>query len=99
MLSKCANPECTEQFRYLHLGKLFYLSPSIGLEMSNWDSCEVFHERFWLCDQCSRTMTLVWDGTHAKIVSLPDPSKLPKSNESTNHPTGKFTASASHHHQ
>ena len=26
MLSKCANPECSEIFRYLHEGKLFYLA-------------------------------------------------------------------------
>jgi hypothetical protein len=28
VLSKCANPECSEQFRYLHQGKLFCLTPT-----------------------------------------------------------------------
>ena len=28
MLSKCANPECSEQFRYLHQGKMFCLIPA-----------------------------------------------------------------------
>src|ERR1700752_692239 len=28
MLSKCANPECSEILRYLHQGKIFCLSPT-----------------------------------------------------------------------
>lgn len=28
MLSKCANPKCSEIFRYLHQGKIFSLAPT-----------------------------------------------------------------------
>lgn len=28
MLSKCANPECSESFRYLHEGRIFHLAPT-----------------------------------------------------------------------
>lgn len=73
MLSKCANPDCSEQFRYLHQGKIFHLTPTPELEVLSEDSYEFLYERFWLCDQCSKKMTLVWDGTQAKIVSLPTP--------------------------
>ena len=34
MLSKCANPECFEQFRYLHQGKIFLLTPPPELQAS-----------------------------------------------------------------
>ena len=98
MLSKCANPECSEQFRYLHQGKLFHLSPTPNLLVVDDDSYDYLYERFWLCDQCSRTMTLVWNGSAAKIVRLPDrpdilhsdiPDKL-----GDDHPREKFAASA-----
>ncbi len=73
MLSKCANPKCSEQFRYLHQGKLFHLSPTPDLQALDNDSYDFLYERFWLCDQCSRIMTLVWNGSEAKIVRLPTP--------------------------
>ena len=71
MLSKCANPECNEQFRYLHQGKLFHLSPTPEIQAQSDESYEALYERFWLCDQCCKRMSVVWDGTQAAIVSLP----------------------------
>lgn len=32
MVSKCANPECVATFRYFHVGKLFRMETSTGLE-------------------------------------------------------------------
>jgi hypothetical protein len=29
-----------------------------------------FEERFWLCDECSKTMTVIWGGTQVKLVPL-----------------------------
>jgi len=71
MLSKCANPECSEVFRYLHQGKIFYLAPTPEIHASMGVLSPSLQERFWLCDQCSRRMTLGWDGTQAKLQSLP----------------------------
>lgn len=71
MLSKCANPECSEQFRYLHQGKLFYLMPTPkagAITDADWPQRQ---ERFWLCESCSKTMTLKWGGTRVKLVTLP----------------------------
>ena len=71
MVSKCANPKCSEVFRYLHQGKIFLLSPTPEVEMVTGHAYPSLYERFWLCDKCSREMTVVWGGTQAKLVPLP----------------------------
>ena len=71
MLSKCANPECSEIFRYLHQGKLFCLAPTPEVEDVTGEFLPQFQERFWLCDACSRKMTVIWGGTQARVVPLP----------------------------
>ena len=39
---------------------------------SRWEcSVAALHERFWLCDQCSQEMTVVWGGTDAEVTPLP----------------------------
>ena len=83
MLSKCANPECSEILRYLHQGKIFYLAPTPEVEILTMLSAKL-HERFWLCSRCSRSMTLVWNGTGvsleplpANAVAAPAPAKSP----------------------
>jgi len=71
MLSKCANPECSERFLYLHRGKLFHLTPTPEVEAIGGECAPPLYERFWLCDRCCKKMTLAWGGTEAKLVSLP----------------------------
>src|ERR1700686_2209864 len=70
MLSKCANPECSEIFKYLHQGKIFRLAPIPEVE-TVLETIPSLHERFWLCDNCSKGMTVVWDGTQVKLAPLP----------------------------
>lgn len=71
MLSKCANPKCTETFRYLHAGKIFYLAPTPAIQIAMGMQNPELFERFWLCAQCSKEMTLVWGGTEVKVAPLP----------------------------
>jgi len=71
MLSKCANPECSQTLRYLREGKIFYLSPTPEVQIAMGMLYPSLHERFWLCDRCAKEMTLIWDGTRAKPVRLP----------------------------
>jgi hypothetical protein len=59
MLSKCANPSCAGSFRYLHEGKMFHLFVDLGTGKSITTHGPSRVERFWLCDRCSRTLTLV----------------------------------------
>jgi hypothetical protein len=70
MLSKCANPECSESFRYLHQGKIFCLSPTPEVQIATGTFKPALHERFWLCTQCSKKMTLVWGGTQVRLVPV-----------------------------
>jgi len=70
MLSKCANPGCSEKFLYLHQGKLFQLTPTPEVQASG-DELPLLYERFWLCEKCCKEMTLTWGGTGPKVVPIP----------------------------
>ncbi|MGC1450876.1 MAG: hypothetical protein WA830_12640 [Candidatus Sulfotelmatobacter sp.] len=70
MLSKCTNPDCSETFRYLHLGKIFCLAATPEIQAATETLNPVLEERFWLCERCSKEMTLVWGGTQVKLVRL-----------------------------
>ena len=76
MLSKCANPECGESFRYLHEGKIFRLSPTTEVHIAAGTFKPALHERFWLCARCSKKMTLVWGGTQVILAPLTIPIKV-----------------------
>ncbi len=68
MVSKCANPNCAASFRYFHIGKLFRMETSSGLERRrSMGQDEVLSrplrriEFYWLCENCASKMTLVCD--------------------------------------
>jgi len=71
MLSKCANPVCSEIFRYLHQGKIFCLAPTPEIEVAAGMPNPVLEERFWLCERCAKEMTLIWGGAQVTLVRLP----------------------------
>ncbi len=63
MLSKCANPACTEPFHYLRDGKLFQIDTSVdgnGPQLAVGAKRPHRIEFFWLCAKCSSTMTLAF---------------------------------------
>ncbi len=64
MLTKCANPVCSETFRYLNSGRLF------RLENDDVDSASGIStpQYFWLCATCARRMTLRLSGCGIKVV-------------------------------
>lgn len=73
MLSKCANPNCSASFRYLHEGQLFRVGRatngnggSNGLEKK----LPQHIEYFWLCDSCAPLMTLA-RGDDGRIRTVP----------------------------
>ena len=63
MLSKCANPDCSEPFLYLHRGKLFRWerrAPAANIEPRAFEKKSPLSiEYFWLCDTCATQLTLV----------------------------------------
>jgi hypothetical protein len=70
MVSKCANPACSQRFLYLHQGKIFQLTPTPEVEAVGRGFSLSLYERFWLCDKCCKEMTLVWGGNEPKLVPL-----------------------------
>ncbi len=77
MLDKCLNPECSEPFLYLHVGRLFRFErqphsnisapePAAVLGRNSW-------EFFWLCENCAGRYTLLMqpDGTIEMVARLP----------------------------
>ena len=78
MLSKCANPVCTTPFHYLRDGKLFQIETSlssrqrVGPQLVAEPKQPQRVEFFWLCAECSSTMTLAFQrGKGVVMVPLP----------------------------
>jgi hypothetical protein len=80
MVSNCANPACAVPLRYLRDGRLFQfevkaLTPTgdlgaVAHPTKKTISRQVWH--YWLCGQCSASMTLEFDGREGlKVISLP----------------------------
>jgi hypothetical protein len=77
MVSKCANPNCSAPFRYLHTGKLFRADKISGVDRSaaigaNESQKKPLHRLvfYWLCDNCAATMTLMFDKESGVSVRL-----------------------------
>lgn len=72
MLSKCANPECTNRFLYLRGGRLVPVklhSPAAG------SGEPPRQELFWLCPECADTVRLsVNDGRLTAHRVAPPPA-------------------------
>jgi hypothetical protein len=68
MISKCANPSCSVPFLYLHEGRIFAAHSTAAAR-----SAAV--ERYWLCDACAQTMTLVLHANAVQIRKLPEPGR------------------------
>ena len=62
MLSKCANPSCSNTFRYFREGKLYLIDSKSKFT----DSRAL--EYFWLCSVCCLDMTIQMEGDHAVTV-------------------------------
>ena len=82
MLSHCANPRCSKPFLRLGEGKLFLVeseievqsgaSPGTSYNMRRPPARRV--ERYWLCNPCAQSWTLVQDpATGIGLVPLPRP--------------------------
>jgi hypothetical protein len=69
MVSKCANPDCSNSFRYFHQGKLFRIDTTAGPDRRRTtlgrETAENGRLRrlefFWLCDSCAESLTLIFD--------------------------------------
>jgi len=71
LLHKCANPACSVSFRDIHVGKLFLVETSaIFGESKVRHRVRATHQHYWLCDQCSRGLTLMFEKERG-IIPVP----------------------------
>jgi hypothetical protein len=72
MLSKCANPACSQPFRYLRDGKLFEIETTSDTDASTVGERKPSRrvEFFWLCGQCSTEMTVINDKDQG-VITIP----------------------------
>jgi hypothetical protein len=76
MLSKCANPSCSNQLIYLREGKIFVMEHSTNPKL--WPQGPIPArsgarlEHFWLCGRCAENLTLVYHGeSGVEVVAKP----------------------------
>ena len=60
MMSKCANPQCSSIFRYLHDGKLFQVRATDRVA-DGAAKRTARDEFFWLCNECCKELTIAFD--------------------------------------
>jgi len=83
LLHKCANPICSVTFRDIHVGKLFLVETSaIGVASKFRHRSRTIHQHYWLCDQCSRGLTLMFEKERG-VIPVPL-SKLTAASEFAN---------------
>jgi hypothetical protein len=67
MLSKCLNPHCSAEFRYLREGRLYridFLEAQRRLAFASGGKAHLPRgrrecvEHFWLCERCAKTLTI-----------------------------------------
>ena len=69
MLSKCANPACSAHFRYLRQGRIFNIDR--GTSSSEKNASPIHRiERFWLCERCAQTLSVVLENGVVTTRSL-----------------------------
>ncbi|MGZ4820542.1 MAG: hypothetical protein ACXVZR_12565 [Terriglobales bacterium] len=74
MLSKCANPDCTMEFKYFRYGRLFEFNVGDGGSYDNLAPQKgSTRELFWLCHECSRKFNL--ECAAGRIVPTPRRAK------------------------
>jgi hypothetical protein len=81
MLTKCANPNCTNEFHYLRKGRVYQVvvdaergplpfGPQLVAEPKRPQRIE----HYWLCDECAATMTLAVDRQRGLVAVLTTPA-------------------------
>lgn len=71
MLAKCANPNCSNTFRYLHEGRLYLVDSSWAITNRNGSvegTTRRTPEYAWFCSSCCRHMAIRIDEEFGPIV-------------------------------
>ena len=85
MISKCANPECSQPFHYLREGRLFQVTRDhagrlLGGAFSISEGGPPHRmEHYWLCGACAQRYTLVIDPERGVVpASMPPAAAGPR---------------------
>jgi hypothetical protein len=73
MLNRCANPNCTRQFKYLN-GRLFRFNTLAGNGPAIPNNSGQI-KWFWLCNECSDSLSLRWDRERQQLKIIPNAAK------------------------
>ncbi len=73
MLHKCANPDCSQPFKYFRHGKLF----SFEMESRSGipEKSKKSRKMLWLCERCARRMTLKFVKGNGLVVVPLEPHR------------------------
>lgn len=102
MLHKCANPDCSTPFLCMTQGKLFVVETQVPRRMRSGANTHRQKpkrivrqmEHYWLCDECSRYLTLVFDpGRGTRTMPLPA-TTIKKTVLSVTLPASRFATNA-----
>ena len=76
MLSKCANPTCSNEFHYFGEGKVFEIRADKGTprRAESTISKRKHVEHFWLCSDCCSELTIGMD-SERNVIVIPRPPK------------------------
>jgi len=75
MLSKCANPSCSNVFHYFGEGKVFEIRwEAFGAAHGSYVKKPKHTEHYWLCSSCAITLTVAMDAARNVLV-------IPRRNE------------------
>jgi len=75
MLSKCANPSCSNTFHYFSEGKVFEIRWETSPGATHNQGKNRKHtEHYWLCSRCSSTLTIAMDSA-SNILVIPRPNE------------------------
>ena len=75
MLSKCANPSCSNEFHYFGEGKVFEIRWDSSSGVARGGHARQHHsvEHYWLCASCSGKLTLALDAAR-NVLIIPRPT-------------------------
>lgn len=70
MVSRCANPSCGAQFKYLHEGRLYHFVSNDKRVGPPTSQSSVGVPFWWLCARCCLAMALIHDGK-SRVTLVP----------------------------
>jgi hypothetical protein len=71
VLTKCANPTCSEEFRSLRRGRLYVAEPTTA-GTTNVSTATGKRDKLgylWLCDACCKTMSVTVDSDQHVVIT------------------------------